>query len=436
MASSRPSRPNRPTSILFSEGSSLTARQTLSALGPLGYTIDIVDPNPMCIGRFSRFVRHTYRCPPMGRDPEGYLAFVTERLEKGSYDVLLPVHEQAYLFSRHADRLRAQASLALASFAAFRQVQSKAAFARTLDRLGLPQPETCLVRTRAELESCDHYPFYVKAPYSTAGSGVWEVEDAADLYIVGNALEDADLLSGDVDIVVQNVARGDLCQAQSVFERGELIAAHCTTQRAVGVGGSQSARLSVDHPVVREHLAILGRHLNWHGALTLDYLSAHASGQPSYIECNPRLVEPMNGVFSGINLADILVRLSLDESFAQEGKPPVVGRADVRSHSLLATLLGMVVVRGATRAQLGGEIGRCLLHRGLYAHSREDLTPLWRDPKSLFPLAYACFHLLRDPTSARQFTGHTISDYALSPRAVAWIEKGRGVRREDSSQGV
>jgi len=30
-----------------------------------------------------------------------------------------------------------------------------------------------------------------------------------------------------------------------------------------------------------------------------------------FIDANPRLVEPMTGVYSGVNLADILVRVSL-----------------------------------------------------------------------------------------------------------------------------
>jgi len=58
------------------------------------------------------------------------------------------------------------------------------------------------------------------------------------------------------------------------------------------MGGSAAARLSVDHPVARRHLARLGEALQWHGGLTLDYL--HVEGSPVFIECNPRTVEPAN----------------------------------------------------------------------------------------------------------------------------------------------
>jgi|SRR5579883_1460404 len=68
-----------PIRLLLSEGSSLSARQTITALGELGYLLDVCDPNPLCITRFSRFIRHRYGCPAIRTDPLGYLAFVLEQ---------------------------------------------------------------------------------------------------------------------------------------------------------------------------------------------------------------------------------------------------------------------------------------------------------------------------------------------------------------------
>ncbi len=101
-----------------------------------------------------------------------------------------------------------------------------------------------------------------------------------------------------------------------MFEKGRLVAVHCTSQQAEGPGGSQSARLSVDHPHVREHLQMVGHELKWHGALALDYFFDPGTGEPAYIEANPRLVEPMNALAAGLNLPDVLVRLSMGETLA------------------------------------------------------------------------------------------------------------------------
>jgi len=85
--------------ILFSEGSSLTAREFLTVLGPRKHWIEVLDPSPACICGFSRWTRRVNRCPPSGKDPDGYLAAVNRVLTKGNFDVLLPTHEQAWLFS-------------------------------------------------------------------------------------------------------------------------------------------------------------------------------------------------------------------------------------------------------------------------------------------------------------------------------------------------
>src|SRR5262249_52524696 len=49
--------------ILFAEGSSLTAREFLSVLGPRDHWIEVVDSNPVCICRFSRWTKRVHRCP-------------------------------------------------------------------------------------------------------------------------------------------------------------------------------------------------------------------------------------------------------------------------------------------------------------------------------------------------------------------------------------
>ena len=70
-------RPGRSSiRILLSEGSRLSARQTITALGRCGYTLDVCDPNPLCISRFSRFVRRYYRYPAVGTDPLGWASRV------------------------------------------------------------------------------------------------------------------------------------------------------------------------------------------------------------------------------------------------------------------------------------------------------------------------------------------------------------------------
>ena len=68
-----------PLRVLLSEGSSTSAREAITVLGLAGHHVEVCDPSPWCLARFSRFVQKFHRCPPLRDDPAGYLAFV-ERL--------------------------------------------------------------------------------------------------------------------------------------------------------------------------------------------------------------------------------------------------------------------------------------------------------------------------------------------------------------------
>jgi predicted ATP-grasp superfamily ATP-dependent carboligase len=418
----------RAIRVLLSEGSSLSARQAITALGQCGYTIDICDPNPQCISRFSRFVRRYYRCPAAGTDPIGYLRFMLHLLTRERYDVLLPVHEQAFLFAKVQHRLKSGAGVALAPFDAFLQVQGKVAFAHLMQRLSLPTPSTSIIGSRAELAAVDRFPRYIKTDYSTAGQGVWRVTDRVELERVGSVLQRRGLLGGARKVVVQDVASGVQCQVQAVFAHGHLLAAHSTQTRGVSAGGGHSARMGVDHPQVRNHLAIVGKALAWHGPLALDYFFDEASESPSYIEANPRLVEPMNAALSGVNLADLTVQLALGEM--GESDKTRVGRMGIRSHSLLAILVG-IAAGGGLRRDVLRTLVQAIRGRGVFAESREDLTPFFLDPPSLIPLALVIGRLLVSPSVAQRLATGTVNTYSLTTAAIEAIialdEVERGV---------
>src|SRR3978361_2102346 len=179
MAASTP--PARPLRILIAEGNSTSAREAITILGLSGHIVEVCDPALFCLTRFSRFVRKFHRCPGLRDDPAGFLAFVEKRLGTRKYDVLLPTHEQGFLFARAQQRLQGRVGLALPDFASYRTAHGKASFSRLLDQLGLPQPPTRIVRSESELRGAILFPCVVKTAVGTASRGVWFVRNDNDL---------------------------------------------------------------------------------------------------------------------------------------------------------------------------------------------------------------------------------------------------------------
>src|ERR1700680_5206486 len=129
-----PAKPPKQLHVLVTEGSSTSAREAITILGLSGHMVEVCDPSPYCLARFSRFVRKFHRCPGLRHDPAGYLCLVEQLLAARHFDVLLPIHEQGFLFARVRQRLEDRVGLALPGFESYRAVHNKAGVSRLLDR--------------------------------------------------------------------------------------------------------------------------------------------------------------------------------------------------------------------------------------------------------------------------------------------------------------
>jgi predicted ATP-grasp superfamily ATP-dependent carboligase len=213
-----------PLRLLISEGSSTSAREAITILGAGGHVVEVCDPSPWCLSRFSRFVRKFHRCPGLRDDPAGYLAFVEALLTAHRFDVLLPTHEQGFLFARVSERLAGKAALALPSFESYRIAHGKARFSRLLDELGLPQPATRIVKFDREARDAIRFPGVIKTSIGTASRGIRFVRDQGDLERALQELSAAGAFADEV--LVQQFITGTTEKAQGVFCRGELFGFH------------------------------------------------------------------------------------------------------------------------------------------------------------------------------------------------------------------
>src|SRR5258706_5654275 len=285
-AEGRPMTSQKPK-ILLSEGSSLSSREAITALGLAGHRVELVSSNLTCLGRFSRFVRRVHRAPASGADPDGYLAAVIEVVKAENIDALIPVHEQAYLFAAARRRLPDGLGIALADFEAFEQVQSKASLAALLTQLNVTQPATEVVRSADEFPAERPYPFFVQAAFGTASASAWRVGDAGQRDVLLVELEQHNAFAE--GLLVQAAVSGSLERTQAVFDRGHLVASHIYRQVAEGPGGGDVLKISVVSAEVRNIVERIGQALKWHGALSFDYIRDDATKTPHFIDANPRL---------------------------------------------------------------------------------------------------------------------------------------------------
>jgi len=407
---------DRRIKILLSEGSSNSARQTLYGLGRK-YSIDIVDPSPWCQCRYSSLVHRWYRCPSAAKDPAAYVASILDLLKRNRYDVLFPTHEQVYVFSRYRDLLGKRVGLAVPSFESLRRMQSKAEFTRLMTELALPIPACRIVNLEKDIAVQEQYPCYLKLAHSTASLGVKRAENRESLLAGLAEFKQLGLWSEGTEILIQQPARGVQAEVSAVFQHGRLVAASCADVFETGIGGGPAQRVSADHQHVIDHVRQLGEHLQWHGPLVLEYFYDHASGKPEYIEANPRIGESYNALLSGVNVCEIVTRISLGETV----ETLTTGRTDARSHNGFILLIADAY-NGANRRQLWKRLWDGWTGRGIYANFESEMTRPREDLGSLIPATVVTLGLLANPRSAIRLTQDTVANYSLPQNAASIIE--------------
>jgi hypothetical protein len=410
------SSPNTRLKILITEGSSGSAKETLYCIGDR-HDIDLLDSNRLCQCRFTRFLRKSIRCPNFARHPDQYLKFLIDRVRSGRYDVLFPVHEQVYLLSRVREQISKEVAVALPDFETLRLMQSKSDFVRKLSELNIPIPKSEIVQSFDELDQFSDFPCYIKLAHSTGGTGVALVRDPKELSEVAARFKREQRLAAGTEIVVQKPAPGIMCVVQAVFQHGRMIASHCAEALGRGVGGGQGLRVSASHPVVVDHVRELGKHLNWHGALFFEYFYDRGTGQPLFIECNPRIGETYNAKLCGVNLCDLIVRISLGEKLEPLDQPV---REGVRSFSDFFMLLQQAI-GGANRRELLKESFQMIAKRGEYRDAVTEITRPSQDPLSLIPAVAVVAQLLLFPGLARSIVNGTVDNYSLPQAGVQKI---------------
>ena len=141
-------------------------------------------------------------------------------------------------------------------------------------------------------------------------------------------------------------------------------------------------------------------------------------GRAWYVDVNPRIVEPVNGLLAGVDLVEELLQVSLGDEMEEE-RPPKHGIEGVETHQLV---LAMMKAAEEGRVQLLMEAFKALMGFHEYAGSREELTPLDSDVVWGFLSLAGLFLglLLGGAWAVEKLRGDTIRNYNLS--AKGWKE--------------
>lgn len=403
--------------ILLTEGSGLTSRQVAARLAADGHEVGVLTSDPNCLCRFTRDVRRLHRVPRFGADPQAWWEAARSIHREHGYDLLLPTQEQVTVLSTaaavgHDDRAGGDVTTVVPPFTGLAAVFDKVSAASTLARIGVPAPPTTVLRSPPEVAAWRTFPVFAKAAVGTASSSVRRVASPGELADAVAAWGGAARLARD-GVVVQEPVSGPLVMVQTVFDHGRLVAAHANLRVLEGARGGTACKRSIVLPDLLAHLERLGRALDWHGALSADAVAGPDG--PLVIDVNPRLVEPMNAWWAGVDLVGAMVRVARGE---HPDRQPA-GRPDVVTRQLLIALLGSSQHGGGRRDLVrllrDARHGRGAFAPGAGSAVREELRSVRRDPLGTLPAALALATGLVAPSTWQWFATGSVEHYAIGP---------------------
>lgn len=391
--------------VLLSEGSSLTSRETLNILKNDGYIIDILSSAKGPITLFSTKGRRIYRVTNLNEDPVKHLHEIDCILKHG-YDFFLTTHENSWFFSAVKEKISEETNVVLAPVTAFDAVQGKVDFAKLLSKLEIPQPRWQEFNFGDEVNIS--FPLWVKINYSTAGTGV---EKVASHHEFDKLIHKYEKL-GEKILLQENIV-GNYGQVEAVFNHGCMVGVHTSMQTFSGVGGSAAARISINCKETSRYIERIGKHLEWTGCLTLDFI--YSVNGPVFIECNPRLVEPGNGAAAGVDFPQLMIDIASGKQFDRV----ITGRVGIKTHNMIAVILGSA--QTGKRREVFKNFIKCIFHIGTFKDSIETMTPIKNDYFCIVAISAVLLKLLINPNSVNEFVNDALKNYVVEHQTVKQI---------------
>jgi len=112
-----------------------------------GHQVFAADDQSLSPGNHSRYLAGRFVYPSPRRDTAGFLAELEWIAREHEIDVIVPTFEEAFYISTQLVRLSRVTEVFVSPFRTLACLHDKGAFERLVARLGLPVPETVVVRS-------------------------------------------------------------------------------------------------------------------------------------------------------------------------------------------------------------------------------------------------------------------------------------------------
>jgi protein-tyrosine-phosphatase/predicted ATP-grasp superfamily ATP-dependent carboligase len=313
--------------VLVLDGDKLHALDIVRSLGRRGLSVTVGATRADAISFRSRFAAACVTYPnPENREPE-FLEWLQAIISAQPYDLVIPVTDlTAVPISKNLGTLRRLSTFATEPYEKLQLVSDKVKTLELAHRLGIPVPESVVVRRVEDVDLPDHHMAFpvVCKPLS---SSVWTGDGCRSLTV--SYAFDPDELRRAVQkmttlcpIILQRYHRGIGVGVEVLARDGEVLQLfqHQRLHELPLTGGGSTYRMSVAvSPTLREYTRRLIDTLRWTGVAMIEFKIDARTGAVIFIEVNGRFwgslpLSSRAGMSFAADLFDMLVRDTIPPS--------------------------------------------------------------------------------------------------------------------------
>lgn len=291
-------------------------KHTLAAvrsLGLKGVEVNVGSTSLHAVSFYSKYARSKYIYPNPKNTPLRFINAINHLVEKGNYDVLLPIgYDTTVTTAKFKEQLIQHVAVPVADYDTLSIAADKIKTLKFADKIGVPIPKTIACKNINDVKKAVKqlkFPMVIKAALETGRTTYANrlTEVRSKCRSLSTSLSDG--------FLIQEYIPGDGYGFFGLFNEGALraIFMHKRVREYPITGGPSTAAESVYEPRLKELGLKMLRLLNWHGVAMVEFRKDFRDNEYKLMEINPKFWGSLDlAIASGIDFPYLICKMAVD----------------------------------------------------------------------------------------------------------------------------
>jgi len=306
--------------VIVTDAGANHALTAIRALGKEGVSVFGASSSRYNRGTLSRYCKGWIKCNAADKNPERFLADIKKEIQRGSYDVVLPISfSSCKVISKHKEELESMVNVPIADYRSMEIASDKNKTIKFVSDLNINTPKTYFP---AKISSIKKIAKYVKFP-----AVIKACEESGSVNYANNETEliskykkecirYGNQVNSGLLPIVQEYVKGEARGFFGLFKDGKRLAtfAHKRIHEYPITGGPSTMAVSIKDPRLEKIGCKILKKLNWTGVAMVEFKYDPIEKRYVLIEINPKFWGSLAlSLACGINFPYLDCKMALGE---------------------------------------------------------------------------------------------------------------------------